>query len=124
MALLKSQEPLSCGRQVLLYACLMTLGQRIRAARSRLKISQEVVADELGITKQAVSGWERDREIPEVPKLMPLARKLKVPIEWLLDGRGDPPEEEDETLNGLTPTERAAAMSFIEVMRRRQQQVA
>ena len=124
MALLESQEPLSCDRQALLYAVLMTLGQRIRAARNRLKLSQETVAEALGITKQAVSGWERGRETPEVPKLVPLARKLKVPVDWLLDGDGDPPEEDQEPLGGLTPTERAAALSFIEMMRRRQQQVA
>lgn len=124
MALLKSQERLSCGRQALLYAILMTLGQRIKAARKLRKLSQEVVAEALGVTKQAVSGWERGRETPEVPRLMPIARRLKVPVEWLLDGHGDPPEEASDPLNGITPDERAAAMSFIEVMRRRQQQVA
>ena len=102
----------------------MTLGQRIRAARKRENLSQEVVATALGVTKQAVSGWERGKETPEVPKLIPLARKLKIPVEWLLDGQGEPPVEASESLDGITPAERAAAMAFIHMMRRQQQPAA
>jgi transcriptional regulator with XRE-family HTH domain len=54
----------------------MTLGKRIRVARDRLGITQQVLADHFGITA-AVSGWERDQAILEFGHLRKLPRFLK-----------------------------------------------
>lgn len=70
----------------------MSLGKRIKAARERLpKMTQSVLAEKFSISLQAVSGWERDDSIPELAKIARLARILKVPAMWLLDGKGAPP---------------------------------
>lgn len=68
----------------------MTLGKRIKTARERLELTQDQVAAEFGITDKAVSGWERGGR-PDNAKLIRLARILKVPLHWLLDGKGPPP---------------------------------
>lgn len=88
----------------------MTLGKRIKAARERLrpKVTQPHVAAVFHITVQAVSGWERDESIPELDKIAKLARILKVPASWLLEGRGPPPAEDalESVLEQLDPTAR------------------
>ncbi len=114
----KSQAPPHCAGQGVLYAAFMTLGQRIKRARAHRKFRQEDLADLFGITKQAVSGWERDREVPDVAKLPRLARKLEVSLEWLLDGDGEPQSNHPPPMDGLTPAEQVAAMAFIETLRR------
>lgn len=71
----------------------MTLGERIQAARKRLnpRMTQKRLAAEFGITEQAVSGWERNESPPDVEKLAPLRRILRVTYIWLMEGDGPPP---------------------------------
>lgn len=73
----------------------MTLGKRIKAARERLDLTQEQVGAEFGITDKAVSGWERGGSRPDNAKLVKLTRILRVPLHWLLDGKGAPPAPDD-----------------------------
>lgn len=61
----------------------MTLGEQIRAARIAKKIRQHVVADELDVTVQAVSQWERDKTVPSELNLMKLAKMLDMEIDGL-----------------------------------------
>ena len=98
----------------------MTLGNRIKAARERLRppVTQKQLADEFRITDKAVSGWERDEHAPDLRKLVNLAKILRVPLAWLLDGSGDPPPPEDiqVRLEALTPAERAMLSAMIDTL--------
>lgn len=97
ISLVASQLSLHCGTKEVLYAIDMSLGKRIQAARKRLhpKLTQREIAEKFGITYQAVSQWERDEGSPELEKLPALARLLKVPVTWLLEGKGAPPSPDD-----------------------------
>ena len=66
------------------------MGQRIAVARNHAGLTQEQLGAKFGITSQAVSGWERDDSRPEIHHLLPLARTLKVSVEWLLDDLSPP----------------------------------
>jgi len=89
----------------------MTLGKRIKEARERLrpKVTQAMVGMHFGVTDKAVSGWERDEAVPELDKIADLARILKVPANWLLEGRGSPPAPDalESVLDRLNPADRA-----------------
>lgn len=70
-----------------------TLGKRIRARRRDVGISQGVIARALGITRESVSDWERDRTTPTSDKLATIARLLEVDVSWLMEvagGQGKP----------------------------------
>lgn len=43
----------------------MTLGQQIKQARENKNLSQEELAEKLGVSRQAVSKWENDTAIPQ-----------------------------------------------------------
>lgn len=68
----------------------MSLGARIKAARTAKKLSQTEIADSFGISRNAVSLWESDATQPETNRLPQLANLLQVPMDWLLSG-GDAP---------------------------------
>lgn len=51
----------------------MSLGENIRARRKQLKLSQEYVADQLGISRQAVAKWEAGKSEPSAANLAELA---------------------------------------------------
>ena len=62
----------------------MSIGTNIAAARRARHLSQERLAEKLGVTFQAVSAWERDEYLPETKKLLPLAEALNVSADALL----------------------------------------
>lgn len=62
------------------------VGERIRARRERLRLTQRDVASGLQVTAQAVSKWERGENAPDVGVLVALSRLLGVSLDWLLGG--------------------------------------
>lgn len=61
-----------------------TLGERIRAARQAAGLSQEKLAERLGLTRQAVTKWESGQSAPSTENLLRLAEVLGVPVTALL----------------------------------------
>lgn len=57
-------------------------------------MTQGMLGVHFDVTDKAVSGWERDAERPDIDKIAELARVLKVPARWLLEGKGPPPSPE------------------------------
>lgn len=62
----------------------MTTGQQIAALRRAAGLSQEALADRLGVTRQAVSKWEADTTLPTTDNLAELAKLFGVPADRLL----------------------------------------
>lgn len=58
----------------------MSLGQNIKALREERKLTQDQVAEALGVSFQAVSSWERDEYKPDTDKLIKLAELFDVSI--------------------------------------------
>lgn len=80
----------------------MKLNEKILYYRKAAKLSQEELADRVGVSRQAVSKWELGDATPEVDKLLALARAFGVTTDELLSGEGPagageqapPPREE------------------------------
>jgi len=69
------------------------IGQRIKELRKRNDLTQEKLADFLGVTYQSVSKWECGTTMPDLALIVPLARLLHVSTDELL---GMQPQEKDE----------------------------
>ena len=54
------------------------IGQRIKQFRKQNGLTQEKLADYLGVTDKAVSKWECGLTTPDLALIMPLARILHV----------------------------------------------
>ena len=61
-----------------------TLGKRIIAHRKRLGMTQDRLAEQLGVTAQAVSKWENDQSCPDITMLPKLAEIFGISIDALL----------------------------------------
>lgn len=61
----------------------MNLGETILSRRKALALTQEQVAERLGVTPQAVYKWEKDIACPDVQLLSPLARLLETDLNTL-----------------------------------------
>ena len=63
-----------------------TLGQILKEHRVRCKMTQEFVAERLGVSRQAVSKWESGAADPSTSNLLALAKLFEVSPEELLRG--------------------------------------
>ena len=59
------------------------IGSMIRKLRKEKDITQEELAELLGITSQAVSKWESGAGLPDISQLVPLANVFEVPMDAL-----------------------------------------
>lgn len=62
----------------------MKIGKVIREHRKKLKLTQEDVANFLGVSAPAVNKWENGISYPDITLLAPLARLLKTDVDTLL----------------------------------------
>ncbi len=79
------------------------IGQQIAAARRRKNMTQSALADELGVSYQAVSNWERRQSLPDIDKYAQLSETLNIPLEDLIGSR-----EGAKTITTITDTDTQA----------------
>ena len=79
----------------------MTLGQNIQTARKAKGISQETLAEKIGVSRQALGKWEKDTALPGVDNLQALAKELGVSVDALLGSAAPDTAAPAVTLNAL-----------------------
>lgn len=80
----------------------MTLGQNIQAARKAKGLSQETLAEKIGVSRQALGKWEKDTALPGLDNLQALAAELGTGVDALL---------------GTEPSDSAAPAVTLDAMR-------
>lgn len=70
----------------------MNIADRIQSLRKIKGISQEELADQIGVTRQAVSKWESEQSIPDMEKVILLSDYFEVTTDYLLKGIESPKE--------------------------------
>jgi len=65
----------------------MSFGENLQTIRKKNQLSQESLAEMLGVSRQAVSKWELGEGYPEVEKLLLLSKKLNISLDSLLENK-------------------------------------
>ena len=65
----------------------LKIGKRIKALRNRDGVTQEKLADAIGVTSQAISKWENGHTLPDVSMLPRIADVFGVSMDELFDYR-------------------------------------
>ena len=66
----------------------MNFAEKLLHLRKREGLSQEELAAELGVSRQAVSRWEMGSAIPDAPNLLHISKRFGVTVDSLLDEGG------------------------------------
>lgn len=62
----------------------MTLGQKLKTLLKEKNMTQEELAEQLDVSRQAVGKWVNDKGIPEVDKLIQISNMFGVTLDYLL----------------------------------------
>ena len=79
----------------------MTLGQNIQNARRAQGLSQEALAEKIGVSRQALGKWEKDTALPGLDNLQALAAALGIGVDALLGAENADPAVPAVTLDAL-----------------------
>ena len=85
----------------------MRLHEKIHHCRKKAGMSQEVLAEHIGVSRQAISKWENNEAEPEIKKLRKLADVFKVSLDWLVseaDDKEEPAEPDPPTNSSVHHT--------------------
>ena len=63
----------------------MNLGNNLFQARKKAGLSQEMVAEKLGVSRQTISKWETDETIPDIYQSKKLAKLYNLTLDELID---------------------------------------
>lgn len=61
-----------------------SLGETLKFHRSRCKMTQEFVAEAIGVSRQAVSKWEKGDSDPSTSNLLALAKLYGISVDEIL----------------------------------------
>ncbi|MEA5050510.1 MAG: helix-turn-helix domain-containing protein [Oscillospiraceae bacterium] len=64
----------------------MGFAEQIRQLRRERGLTQEQFAERLSVTRQAVSNWENDRNLPDIEMLIRMSRMFGVPLDQMILG--------------------------------------
>ena len=67
-----------------------SLGRKIRKFREQRQVTQSELAEELSVTRQAVSNWEREKTLPDIYMLQRIAAYFEVTLDEFVEGTKEP----------------------------------
>lgn len=64
----------------------MNMADRIQYLRKTKGLSQEELADKIGVSRQAVSKWESEQSTPDIEKIIIMSELFEVTTDYMLKG--------------------------------------
>lgn len=98
----------------------MSFAENLQTIRKNNHLSQEELAEMLGVSRQAVSKWELGEGYPEVEKLLILSNKLNVSLDSLMGGsvpKNEPQASGKTGIIRITSPNEGVIMDVSKVMR-------
>ena len=76
----------------------MTLGEKLKSCRTKKKLSQEKVAELVGVSRQAVTKWENNQTVPNSNNLITLASIYGISLDELVTEKQEEEKNENPML--------------------------
>nr|WP_308741977.1 helix-turn-helix transcriptional regulator [uncultured Anaerocolumna sp.] len=91
----------------------MNIAERIQNLRKTKGISQEELANEVGVSRQAVSKWESGQSTPDIEKIIIMSDYFEVTTDYLIKGIVSKKEELEKKLDAGIFSIVGTAFNFI-----------
>ncbi|KQB97257.1 XRE family transcriptional regulator [Loktanella sp. 1ANDIMAR09] len=74
---------------------IATFGDRLAGAREAAGLTQQALAEKLGVKPNTIAAWENDTKEPRANRLQMVSGVVGVSMSWLLTGEGEGPDAPD-----------------------------
>ncbi len=98
---------------------MMNFGDRLKTLRTQKHLTQQQLADRLGLTKSVISAYETQLRRPSYETLVQLSRIFRVSTDYLLGVERS--AEDTLDISGLTEEEKQALRGLVRAMRSEEQ---
>ena len=82
----------------------MIFSEKLLQARNKKGVSQEAVAEAIGVSRQAIQKWESGASMPDISNLISLASYFNLSIDYLVTGKDTRSIEEVRVSSNAEPT--------------------
>ena len=65
---------------------MIGINERLRKARLSANLTQEAVAEKVGVSRQTMSNWENGKSNPDISSVIALSDVYKISLDALLKG--------------------------------------
>ena len=80
----------------------MTFGEKLKSIRKQAGMSQENLAEKLGVSRQAVTKWETDAGIPDIENMMAVSALFDISIDELLSKERETKKQAEYLFESVT----------------------
>lgn len=80
----------------------MTFAEKLKSIRKQAGMSQEKLAEKIGVSRQAVTKWETDTGIPDIENLLALSALFDISIDELLGNKKAEKKQADYLYESIT----------------------
>lgn len=80
----------------------MTFAEKLKNCRSRAGLSQEKLAEKLGVSRQAITKWESGAGIPDIENIMAISALFDISIDDLLSNKKETKASDDYLYESVT----------------------
>ena len=80
----------------------MTLAEKLKFLRKQAGMSQEQLAEKLGVSRQAVTKWETDAGIPDIENVIAISALFDISIDELLSNKNGAKKPTDYLFESIT----------------------
>ena len=91
----------------------MNIADRVQNLRKSKGISQEELADKIGVSRQAVSKWESEQSVPDIDKIIIMSDFFDVTTDYILKGIESEKPTSKVTVDARVFVTVATALNFI-----------
>lgn len=96
----------------------MTLGEKLSKLRKENNMTQEQLADTLGVSRQSISKWESDVAYPETDKLIHMSEMFRCSLDYLLKDGVEKTQLSDEVQDSRRLVTMEEAIRFLDVKKK------
>lgn len=80
----------------------MTFSEKLKSIRKKAGMSQEKLAEKIGVSRQAITKWETDAGIPDIDNMMALSSLFNISLDELLSNEKTEKKQTDYLYESVT----------------------
>ena len=85
----------------------MDFGEQIKSIRQKEKLTQEQFAMKLNVSRQAVSNWENNKNLPDIGMLILMSDVFQISLDYLIKGENEMNNMTEKLIKDGSETRRA-----------------